>query len=107
MKFDIRFIIDKIFTLLGGPTILGDINTLKACKVKGITFLDTCLVIPQSLDEICKSFWPTDASMHKYKVHITDDLEITKEIYDTNMVLNKAWITKMTRYCSQDAYLVR
>lgn len=50
MKFDMRFIIDKVFTLLGGPTILGDMNTLKACKVKGITFLDTYLVISQSLD---------------------------------------------------------
>lgn len=52
MKFDIRFIIDKIFSLLGGPTILGDMNTLKAFKVKGITFLDTCLVIPQPLKEM-------------------------------------------------------
>lgn len=54
MKFDMRFIMDKIFTLLGVPKMTGNMNNLKSCTVKGITFLDTYLVINKSLSEIAK-----------------------------------------------------
>lgn len=45
MNFDMRFVIDKLITLLGDIANIGDMNTMKACKVKGVTFYDTCLVI--------------------------------------------------------------